>query len=90
MFMILPPDLFTINSVASTYSANSGTDFDATSRFYADGCGWENDPDSPDDNYHNNLSCESSGKYGGVIQADIQYYPIGKLRSGNSRPSPHL
>ena len=68
MFMILPPDLFTINSVASTYSTNSGTDFDATSRFYADGCGWENDPDSPDDNYHNNLSCESSGKYGGVIQ----------------------
>jgi len=68
VFMTLPPDLFTINSVASTYSANSGTDFDSTSRLYADGCGWENDPDSSDDNYHNNLSCAATGKYGGVIQ----------------------
>ena len=73
VFMTLPPDLFTINSVASTYSANSGTDFDAASRLYADGCGWENDPDSPDDNYHNNLSCTNAGKYGGVIQ---QVYSI--------------
>ena len=68
VFMTLPPDLFTINSVASTYTANSGTDFEATSRLYADGCGWENDPDSPDDNYHNNLSCAGTGKYGGVIK----------------------
>ena len=66
VFMTLPPDLFTINSVASTYSANSGTDFDATNQLYADGCGWENDPDSP--NYHNNLTCEGTGKYGGVIR----------------------
>ena len=67
VFMALPPDLFTINSVVATYSANSGTDPNAISRVYADGCGWENNPNSPDDNYHNNLSCAGTGKYGGVI-----------------------
>ena len=71
VFMALPPDLFTINSVRTTYSANSGTDPDAGERLYADGCGWENDPTSG--SYHNNLSCSGTGKYGGTIQ---QIYSI--------------
>ena len=69
VFMALPPDLFTINTVQTTYSANSGTDADAGNQLYADGCGWENDPDSG--NYHNNLSCGGTGKYGGRIQQTV-------------------
>jgi hypothetical protein len=65
MFMNLPPELFRINSVAMTYSANAGTDPDAGTKLYADGCGWENDRTSI--RYHNNLSCSGSGKYGGQV-----------------------
>ncbi|MFU8765094.1 MAG: hypothetical protein ACNA7T_11240 [Haliea sp.] len=65
MFMNLPPELFRINSVAMTYSANAGTDPDAGTKLYADGCGWENDRTSS--SYHNNLSCSGTGKYGGQV-----------------------
>jgi hypothetical protein len=46
-YINFPNTIFQINSVASTYTANSGTDPDAASKVYADGCSWENDPNSP-------------------------------------------
>lgn len=58
-YINFPNTIFQINSVASTYTADGGTDPDAASKVYADGCGWENDPNSP--NYR---SCLSTGKYG--------------------------
>ena len=64
-FMNLDPRYFEIQQISATYSASAGTDPNAFSRLYADGCGWVNDDDSP--NYHNNGSCSSVGKYGGQV-----------------------
>lgn len=61
-FINFPNTIFSINSVAATYSADGGTDPDAATKLYADGCSWENDPNSP--NYR---SCLSVGKYGGDV-----------------------
>ena len=69
IFITLPPDLFTVKSVTTTYSADAGTDAAAGEQLYADGCTWENDPDSA--NYHNNGSCGAEGKYGGVIKQTL-------------------
>lgn len=68
VFLALPPTLFTINSVESTYTADGGTDPAAGGRLYADGCGWIDDPADP--NYlSNNKPCagDKNGKYGGTI-----------------------
>ncbi|MCJ7676571.1 MAG: hypothetical protein MUO35_02475, partial [Anaerolineales bacterium] len=54
--------VFRTNSVATTYTANAGTDAEAAGKPYADGCGWVNDPNSP--NYR---ACTGTGKYGGNI-----------------------
>ena len=64
-FMNLDPRYFEIKQISATYSASAGTDPNAFSRLYADGCGWVNDDDSP--NYHNNGACSSTGKYGGQV-----------------------
>ena len=64
-FMKLDPRYFEIQQISATYSASAGTDPNAFSRLYADGCGWVNDDDSP--NYHNNGACSSTGKYGGQV-----------------------
>jgi len=61
-FINFPNTIFRTNSVATTYTANGGTDPLAASKLYADGCGWVNDPNSP--NYR---ACSSTGKYGGGI-----------------------
>ncbi|MFA9492144.1 MAG: hypothetical protein ACERK1_13055, partial [Anaerolineales bacterium] len=61
-YINFPNTIFQINSVTTTYTANGGTDPDALTKAYADGCGWDNDPNSP--NYR---SCLSTGKYGGNI-----------------------
>jgi LPXTG-site transpeptidase (sortase) family protein len=61
-FINFPNTIFQVNSVTSTYSANAGTDSLATTRPYADGCQWINDPNSP--NYR---SCVNTGKYGGNV-----------------------
>jgi LPXTG-site transpeptidase (sortase) family protein len=61
-FINFPNTIFQVNSVTSTYSASAGTDPLATTRPYADGCNWVNDPGSP--NYR---SCVATGKYGGNI-----------------------
>ncbi len=67
-FLGLTSDLFVIKSVRSTYSANAGTDALATTKLYADGCGWQNDRTVTTGSwqYHNNYSCSGTGKYGGV------------------------
>lgn len=63
-FLGLSSDLFTIKSVKSTYSAAAGTDFLATTKVYANGCGWVNDPtDVIDPSYR---QCTGTGKYGGT------------------------
>jgi len=64
--------IFRVNSVTATYSANGGTDPDALTKLYADGCGWENDPNSP--NYR---SCLSTGKYGGDVTLNYNVTIIG-------------
>lgn len=64
-FIELDPTLFRVNKITSTYSANAGTDLNAGTQIYADGCGWQNDRTSL--SYHNNLSCSGVGKYGGTV-----------------------
>ena len=61
-YITLPNTIFRVNSVATTYTANAGTDPDALTKPYANGCTWVNDPNSP--NYR---SCLATGKYGGNI-----------------------
>ncbi len=61
-FINFPGTIFQINSVASTYTANGGTDATAATKLYADGCGWDNDTTSG--SYR---SCTGVGKYGGDI-----------------------
>ena len=65
-FLTLPPDLFDVTEVQATYSSAAGSDPNALSQLYADGCGWINDPDRA--GYHESSStCTSVGKYGGKI-----------------------
>ena len=61
-FVNFPNTIFRVDSVVATYSANGGTDPQAASKLYADGCGWVNDPNSP--NYR---ACSGTGKYGGAV-----------------------
>ena len=61
-FINFPNTIFRVNSVAATYSADGGTDPDAATKLYADGCDWVNDPNAP--NYR---SCTGVGKYGGSV-----------------------
>ncbi len=61
-FINFPNTIFQINSVATSYSANGGTDITAPTKLYADGCRWDADPNSP--NYR---SCSATGKYGGTV-----------------------
>ncbi|MFA9405482.1 MAG: hypothetical protein ACERKX_06660, partial [Anaerolineales bacterium] len=71
-YINFPNTIFRINSVTTTYTANGGTDPDALTKVYADGCSWENDPNSP--NYR---SCLSTGKYGGNITVNYNVTIIG-------------
>jgi len=71
-YINFPNTIFQINSVDTTYVADGGTDLDADTKVYADGCSWENDPNSP--NYR---SCLSTGKYGGNITVNYNVTIIG-------------
>ena len=71
-FINFPNFIFQVNSVVATYTANAGTDPDALTKLYADGCSWENDPNSP--NYR---SCLSTGKYGGDVTMKYNVTIIG-------------
>lgn len=61
-FINFPNTIFAVNAVTTTYTADAGTDPLAATKLYANGCNWENDPNSP--NYR---SCWGTGKYGGTI-----------------------
>ena len=61
-FINFPNTIFQVNSVSSTFTADAGTDPDAASKLYADGCTW--DPDPTSGTYR---SCLGTGKYGGDI-----------------------
>ncbi len=78
-FASFPNTIFRINSVTTTFTANGGTDPWATSKLYADGCRWENDPNSP-----NYLACSGSGKYGGTIDVTYNVTVIGG--AGTAQP----
>jgi LPXTG-site transpeptidase (sortase) family protein len=71
-FINFPNTIFQVNSVTTTYTANAGTDSLAATKPYADGCGWINNPTSP--NYR---SCTSTGKYGGDITVTYNVTIIG-------------
>ncbi|HEX8917897.1 MAG TPA: hypothetical protein VF898_05315, partial [Chloroflexota bacterium] len=71
-FINFPNTIFRVNSVSSTHTADAGTDPNAATKPYADGCGWINDPTSP--NYR---SCTGTGKYGGNITVDYNVTIIG-------------
>jgi LPXTG-site transpeptidase (sortase) family protein len=73
-FINFPNTIFRINSVATTYTAHDpvSPDPDAGTKLYADGCGWEDDPNSP--NYR---SCLDTGKYGGTVIIDYNVTIIG-------------
>ncbi|MFN2274296.1 MAG: sortase domain-bontaining protein [Anaerolineales bacterium] len=73
-FINFPNTIFRVNSVSTTYSAIDSISPDpaAGSKLYADGCSWENDPNSP--NYR---SCLDTGKYGGTVTVDYNVTIIG-------------
>lgn len=83
-FLGLSSDLFVVKSVRSTFSANAGTDVLASTKLYADGCGWQNDITATS-TYHNNLSCSGTGKYGGVTS--VTYVVQVKTGAAAAAPS---
>ena len=66
-FINFPNTIFQILDVTTAYTANAGTDPEAASKMYADGCGW-NDA---------TRSCTGTGKYGGVITTTYVVQIIG-------------
>lgn len=84
-FITMNPNMFRVNSLYSTYTANSGTDPEADSKLYADGCGWVNDITSP--NYFAKSSstpCTTTGKYGGNITLHYNLTVVGTGNTGDT------
>ncbi len=80
-FINFPNTIFQILSVYSTYSADSSLYVANTSdKLYADGCLWDNDPDSP--TYRSCLG--SDGKVGGTITTTYTVKIIGGI--GTTQP----
>jgi LPXTG-site transpeptidase (sortase) family protein len=73
-YINFPNTIFSINSVSTSHSTINDLTPDslAASRLYADGCTWENNPDSP--NYR---SCLGTGKYGNVVTVNYNVTIIG-------------
>jgi len=66
--------IFRVNSVETSYNAfpTPHTDSDWDNKLYADGCSWDNDPNSP-----NFQSCLGVGKYGGDVTVKYNLTVIG-------------
>jgi len=64
-FINFPNTIFLINSVATTYAHDEGTDANAATKLYADGCTWDNDTTSG--TYR---KCLGVGKYGDTVTID--------------------
>ena len=73
-FINFPNTIFQVLSVATTYAANAGTDPDAGSKLYADGCGWDDAT----------RTCTATGKYGGLVT--IEYVVQVISGGGTSEP----
>ncbi len=82
-FINLPNTIFRINSVQASYSAYDTVSPDplASTKLYADGCTWENDPNSP--NYR---SCLDTGKYGGNV---VITYTVTIIGGGGTEETLH-
>ncbi|MEP6911151.1 MAG: hypothetical protein ABI923_00250 [bacterium] len=80
-FLDLSNVVFQVQSIATTYSAPSGGTND---KFYADACGWDNDPLSA--NYRSCIGPPnySGGKAGGTV---ITTYTVKVLSTGNTTAS---
>ncbi len=67
-FVNFPNTIFQVLGVKSTYSSDTSPIVSSPNdKLYADSCGWDSDPTSP-----NYLSCSTSGKAGGTIQVTYQ------------------
>jgi LPXTG-site transpeptidase (sortase) family protein len=78
-FINFPNTIFQVNSVKTTYSANSSATVDNPSDLlYGDACIWQNDPNSPQ--YR---SCLSTGKAGGNIEVEYTVTIIGGAGTSN-------
>src|SRR5947208_5805842 len=77
-FLDLSNIIFQVQSISTTYTAPSGATND---KFYADACGWENNPLSP--NYRSCVGPENylGGKAGGTINTT---YTVKVLSTGNT------
>ena len=75
-FINFPNTVFQILSVRTTYTAGPPS----SDRLYADACGWENNPNSP--NYR---SCTGVGKAGGITWVT---YQVRILSVGSPNPQP--
>ena len=80
-FINFPNTIFQVLSVSTTWSAHSlPTPYD---RLYGDGCGWENNPLSP--NYR---SCLSTGKNGGNVTVTYQVRILSAPTAPLTNPQP--
>ncbi|HEX8097483.1 MAG TPA: hypothetical protein VF507_05580, partial [Pyrinomonadaceae bacterium] len=80
-FLNLPNIIFQVLSISTTYSAPSGATND---KFYADACGWENNPLSP--NYRSCVgpAAYPGGKTGGTVSTT---YTVKVLSTGTTTAS---
>jgi len=73
-FINFPNTIFQILNVTTTYTADAGTDPNAYSKLYADGCAWDNAT----------RACTTTGKYGGNVT--VSY--VVKVISGGGTSQP--
>ncbi len=80
-FLELPNVIFQVQSIATTYTAPSGG---TNNKFYADACGWDNNPLSP--NYRSCIGPPnySGGKAGGTV---VTTYTVKILSTGTTTAS---
>ncbi len=80
-FLELSNIIFQVQSIATTYTAPSGG---TNNKFYADACGWDNNPLSP--NYRSCIGPENyaGGKAGGTV---VTTYTVKVLSTGTTTAS---
>lgn len=83
-FLTLPNTIFRIHSVETSYSADTSVIVpNPNDRLYADGCGWDNDVNSP--NYQ---ACLGVGKAGGdiTITYEVEILQVPSMPLNNPEP----
>lgn len=73
-FINLPHTIFRINSISTSFSADTSNNIYSPGYpyLYLDGCTWENDPNSP-----NYMACLGTGKGGGNVRVDYNVTILG-------------